>query len=643
MENELIKRLKNYYNEASYYLQSRKQRWLMQLKLYNNLRRGDDRIGSSLLFSFVNQLLASLYDDTLQIQWINTSENDAVKANAWNKLAESDVQERAMAKAKMDYEWIFDAIFFGNGIVETLNFDKNAIVLKPTVINPLFFINDPFYDNPQQWRYYGKWVLKSRYELIHLGIDVDKIPSGLDLDIINFQFERERARNRDEPPQGDSYGKSDLYQLFEMITIAEDKKGKLGKYIIWLDRGFNRILRMIKLDLDDNPSAIGGCDYPIVVKKMFPESHTFWANSVPDIIEDKHRALNVLYNLVLIKAKSYAMPPYFYDVDRLIERNALLQQEIKQHIPVRGDPSTVISPARIDPPLDSAMLAFINLLEGEASKSAGLMSAIHLAMRKKRSATESAILQQIAEVVTSLNAKIFGWGEAEFWFQWYARYKKNFNGTMRKMLAIQTPLGIVNEILKPEDLAVEYPLRLNVASKKEAEFKNLVARRDLITIYNSLVQILSSTGLRHFHKDVFLPKFGISPSYLDLIIPKTIEEIKAEQENEMLNKNQLPRIVITDDDEEHLIIHYKAKNTSAKWAHITAHEEQRAKKLKKQQDFVKMQMENETNNEGEISENSLLPRRTKITKREKNPLEAVSPLKTAMLRETSRSAKDILP
>jgi hypothetical protein len=57
------------------------------------------------------------------------------------------------------------------------------------------------------------------------------------------------------------------------------------------------------------------------------------------------------------------------------------------------------------------------------------------------------------------------------------------------------------------------------------------------------------------------------------LIPPTIDEMKAEKENESLSANTLKAVEIepTDDHKTHLEIHSKAKDTKAKFAHIEAH------------------------------------------------------------------------
>ena len=117
-----------------------------------------------------------------------------------------------------------------------------------------------------------------------------------------------------------------------------------------------------------------------------------------------------------------------------------------------------------------------------------------------------------------------------------------------------------------------------VYSAKEAEFKELVLRRDLINIYPQLAATMGLDGMRNFNKHVFFPKFLQDPSLIDIMFPDTIDEMKAEQENEQLSKNKYPDVLETDEHLAHIYIHYSVQpKTVATWFHIAEHESLLAK------------------------------------------------------------------
>jgi hypothetical protein len=139
------------------------------------------------------------------------------------------------------------------------------------------------------------------------------------------------------------------------------------------------------------------------------------------------------------------------------------------------------------------------------------------------------------------------------------------------------------------DIKTKYPPGVQVFSAKEAEYKELVERRDLMELFPAFQQTLSPDGLRNFQKYVFFPKFqSLDPKTIDILLPDTIDEIQAAQENERIAENELPDVLPTDNHEQHLAIHYQAKDSWAKWIHIEWHKELLSQQ--RQQQMMQTQM-----------------------------------------------------
>src|SRR3990167_1075528 len=148
------KYIQDRYQESFQFLQARKKRQVAQLVLLNNLNRADQNIASTLLITLFNRVMSSLYDDKIQVKFLPTQGILQNQLNSFNTLAQSDYLE--MGKAKLDYDLCWDSLFFGRGYMETLRFDKKKKIMQPHVINPLVFGYDPYFENPQDWRYYWK-------------------------------------------------------------------------------------------------------------------------------------------------------------------------------------------------------------------------------------------------------------------------------------------------------------------------------------------------------------------------------------------------------------------------------------------------------------------------------------------------------
>ena len=94
---------------------AKKDKWEARLKLYNNQKRDDDKVGDTTLFTIHQTVLASLYGDRLTVEWQAKEEGDEEVASNLTDLAENDYEE--MGKAQLDYIYDWDTLFFGRGIM----------------------------------------------------------------------------------------------------------------------------------------------------------------------------------------------------------------------------------------------------------------------------------------------------------------------------------------------------------------------------------------------------------------------------------------------------------------------------------------------------------------------------------------------
>ena len=90
---------------------------------------------------------------------------------------------------------------------------------------------------------------------------------------------------------------------------------------------------------------------------------------------------------------------------------------------------------------------------------------------------------------------------------------------------------------------------------------------------------------------------GLDKDEIDILLPATIDEMKAEDENQALNLNKLVEVDVIDDDIAHLEIHNKVADFSAKYAHIQAHK--RSMLLKKVMAMQNAQQQGQGQNPGQ--------------------------------------------
>lgn len=576
------------YEDSFQFLQARKKRQANQLKLLVNLQKGDQNISSTLLLTLFNRVLSSLYDDKLQIKFLPSQGINQDQINSYNILAQSDYLE--MGKAKLDYDWCWDTLFYGRGYMETLQFDEKRKIMKPHVINPLVFGYDPIVSEVQEWRYYWKWITKNKWELNKLikngkitGItDTKQIAAGVDPYLWEYKQIVDQARDG-VMPSPEPYG-NDIFQLLEFYSYNE----KGNKCVYWVDKNFSVVLMEEELDLEDGEEK-GESKWPIVVKESYRQPHSSIPFSVADLLDDKHRAKSVLLNLAFISAKDEANPVYLYNTDKVDDATQFLSRQVNQHIPV-SDVNDAVAPLNKAHAMSPELLNFIRVLESEAEDPMGAGKPMQStgASSSGNTATQAAIDQQLNDMAQSLISKVLQFGESEFWSHWFHRYAKYADALGSKMANIVGIKGVDSTEVNLEVFHTDYPPGILVYSAKEAEYKELVLRRDLMQIYPALTQTLDPDGLRNFNKHVFFPKLLPDPSLIDVMLPKTIDEIKAESENEQLKKDEFVEALPTDNHTEHIYMHMMVQpKTWATWFHIKEHQdmlaEQKAQEMQAQQ------------------------------------------------------------
>lgn len=617
------------YQESFQFLQARKRRQVSQLVLLNNLNRGDQNIASTLLLTLFNRTLSALYDDKMQVKFLPSQGILQEQLNSYNILAQSDYLE--MGKAKLDYDWVWDTLFFGRGYLETIRFNKKRKIMEPAVINPLVFGYDPYFDNVQDWRYYWKWVTKTKWEiksLIEAGVidgisDPKEIPSGIDPYLWDYKIKRDEAKKGTSMPIDTMAG--DVYQILEFYGYND--KGE--KSVYWVDKSFSKILFEQILDLKDGDQIVTpdgetidtGSKWPIVVKEAFREPHSSITFSIADLLEDKHRAKSVLLNLAFIAAKDKANPIYGYNPDKVRDVTQFFSRQINQHIPM--DDATAAWPLNKEDPMSVGMIQFISVLTQEANDPVGTgqVGQPQNQPGADKTATHDAINQQLNDMAQSLQSKVMQFGESEFWSHWFNRYKLHGPELGEKMANIVGVKGVKTEMIKLSDFVTDFPPGVLVYSAKEAEYKEMILRQDLIQLYPQLVTTLGPDGMRNFNKHVFFPKFLQDPSLIETMFPDTLDELKAKGENELLTEDKYPRVLPTDDHQTHIYIHQMVQpKTLATWFHIAEHEDY----LAKQKDAIMAQQAQQPqNNQPEQQTNQSNQTPT-------SPMNAAAPLKPAM-------------
>jgi len=560
----LIEQIDSEYHIAYDFITPKWSEWITRLKIYNNQKRKKEAIGDPLMFTIHQTILASLYDDRLSVKFSGRNGGDEEVAENLNNLSTFDYDE--MEKDILDYNWDWDTSFFGRGLVLFNEFNRKLKVPIPEIIDPMTFLRDPRAVSSQGdikgrggLRFCGREIRVTKRDLENGGyFDYE------DLKDTNKNTTFDTNRNARVSAQGLGelnskkvlIGENKDYSIFEWITWDN---GKL--VLVALDSQRKKIIKYVPLDYTK---------IPIIDRSLFPMAHSWDGTSIPDLTEDKQRARAVVQNVALEGVKAGQYPMHLYDSTKIKNKAQLERYELNKWIPVDGTPSNTIEQVQRQQ-VKNEVNWIMDVLDASAQRATATPATQQGMITSGRtSATETSIAAQKVDTRYSLSAKIFGWSEKKFWRHWYSLYKKHFKADIdEKIVRIN---GMSGESWRPftrENIIATVDPDVKVESKSVSEAKRL----EKLNSFGQVLMVLKDSettnkryGERHF---AFLS--GLTEEEINALIPPTIDEMEAVKENQKLNNNEIVKININQNHQEHLMKHSSAISNAATDTHILAH------------------------------------------------------------------------
>jgi hypothetical protein len=549
--------------------EAKRASWLLRLKLYNNQNRDQDLVGEPLIFTIFNTIHAALWDDRLMVNWEGRGgQGDEDVEDNLNALSVFDYD--IIQKAELDYDWNWDAEFFGRGLMLEMDFNREEgkKCPSPEVIDPTTWIRDPKaksvngdMEGRGAMRFGGYeiglsyWEMKDNPAYFNLG----SIKKGKDYNSLKNKAADERAtaqgRTRFDTKE-EALDKSGNYE-FILLRWFTTFKGK--KIMVELGNQRSLVVRIYKL----------GDLWPIIDRALYPIAHDWDGVSIPDLTEDKQRFKAVLLNLAGKSAKADVLPNYLYDASRITNRKDL-NFKFNKFIPVQGRVDNAIVPFQ-----KSTMHQYVNVIMDildQAAQKATATPEIQQGIQSKEQRTLGELQLVASKVDTrySMSAKLYGLSEAKFWRQWYWLYKKHFKeGIDEKIIRIQ---GVFSPIWRPltrENIIAQVDPDVKIESKIISEAKRERDRQSYSAFAGLALQ--DPTNNRRFIQKKLAKLHGFTKEEIDMTFPPTVDELQAEEENILINNDKAPDISIRDDHQTHLAIHAKANLNAALMAHIIRH------------------------------------------------------------------------
>jgi hypothetical protein len=341
-----------------------------------------------------------------------------------------------------------------------------------------------------------------------------------------------------------------------------------NKVIVTVADNFKKIIRYTELkDKDGKPRKT----WPIVDRVMYPMAKDWDGVSIPDLIEDKQRARSVIQNSALNTVKVGQETMYLYDANRIKNRGNL-ELKFNKHIPVNGSPVGAIQEIQ-RAQVKSDVQWILDTLDYAAQKASATPDIQQGASSgAQKTATETSILSDKVDTRYSLTAKIWGWSERRFWQLWYELYKTYFVDKIdEKIIRLIGPLGPTFKKLTRENFILKTDPDVFVESRAVTETQNINKLQKFRLWVKDIAATMPQEANLRFALKSIAELSDIKKDLIDRILPPSMDELDAEEENQLLSAGKIADIDVADDDFVHMEIHNRASDTPQKFAHMKAH------------------------------------------------------------------------
>ncbi len=564
----LIDQIETEYQLSWAFMKPKLDEWNLRLKLYNNQKRDKEAIGDPLMFTIHQTVLASLYSDKLGAEFQPREDGDDDTAENLNILATYD--EEDMEKDIFDYDFDWSASFYGRSLALFMDFDRITKTPIPEIINMMTWLRDPRAKSAQgdrrgrnALRFGGREIRLTKNDMKNAGVyfGYEKIKSeGTDINSILDSYEQAHIEAQGHGQPGGSMqlkGDNADFRVLEWLTTWNNKK-----VIVSLAGKRKQIVRYTELGIPK---------FPIIDRTIYPIAFDWDGVSIPDLSEDKQRGRSVIQNLGIKGVKAGLHTTFLYDTNK-IKNKADLNRELNKHVGVDGPVSDSVVREIQRSGVKSEVQWIMNVLDTAAQRATATPTMQQGGMNdEKRLATEINLVASGVDTRYSLSARIFGWSEKRFWKQWYALYKKHFKeGIDEKSVRIAGVTGAKWRKMTRENIIMNADPDVSIESKIISEAQQ-VRKLGMFRAFIKDVMTFDPTANTRFALKRIGKLSGIPKDEIDKVLPPTIDELTAEEENIDLENNKKREVTPIDNDVVHIEIHNKAADTPFKYAHIQAH------------------------------------------------------------------------
>ena len=565
---KIVSQIQDEFNLCWWSQKNKLEEGLKRLKLYNNQKRDKGRVGDPLIFTIFDALMATLWTDKLGVEFGGREEGDEEMAENLNGLAEYDYDE--MEKAQHDYDWDWDALAFGRGLSYFDYFDPLSKTPIPEVWDPLTFLRDPDAVSVSgnrlgngAMRFGGREVLMTKEEMEsndeYFNLGSLKKDTGT---LLTSLFDEAKRQRKEAQGYSNMLARQgNVYKILQWFTVIDGEK-----YLAELGNDKTLIVRLKKFE-DDK--------WPLIDRPCYPMAHDWDGVSVFDILEDKQRFRASLLNIFGDSARADLYPMYLFNLERIpksVDRNF----GFNKGIPVMGPGalSEAWQPLQKQPLSQMEKAKFIlEFLDASAQRALATpelqMGAVE---EEKRTATELTLAASHVDTRYSKIIRIFGLSDIKSWKRWYEIYKRDFKAELgKKVVRLMGSFGPQWRDITRDKIIVSHPLGPDIKIESR-----IVSEARKIRTFNSIISYAKNFIINNPNADLTYMarkagKLLFPTDEVERMLPLTIDERIAKEENEKLNDNEVQIVRREHNHVVHLRVHAACKENNASKAHNKTH------------------------------------------------------------------------
>jgi len=540
-----------------------------RFKDYTNVTNDKSKIYVRLIFSVMQTLMSLHYIDQMTVEFIGRQLwASEVAEKLWN-LAEFDYEEMDFEKIMFSVER--DRLFFGTWIMVYDHWDKvkNHPVYKR--MNPLCWLPDPSWNN-----LYHQFELELNSNYITKANGFMNCKKVEDLISKNNEAEETKRKfNQTRQLQDVSPFKQSKWGFMIPVHYSYTELWGEKYYIVTaLDHGV--VIKMEKLEAvyEEEKKDKSNIEYPVFTFQYSPLELDPFGVSIPDLISDKQRAMQLFMNLQRITAENAARGDmYVVDTTKVNVKDLMKPAMWPKYIKAKGwDLKNYIlevpkSQVRWD------VQAVQQMLQQQSTLDIGIDErSMWISPDQNATATENQRVQKNANIRQMLNTRVKMRGLKSLWNDWYKRYYENFNRSSKKNIIINTSLWSQPFTVRKKDIITWYDIDIKIVSKAEMESIRDQQKIDFFATLDLILQDPEASNIsKTLAKRKAMKLSWISTDEARIYIAPSPEELQAIMDVELINRNQLPDIWSANEDHlTYIIVYQRALPTDAKYASIEA-------------------------------------------------------------------------